>query len=367
MKKICLCMIVKNEEHVIKRSLESVKGFIDYWIVVDTGSTDNTKGVISEVMQGVPGEIHDIPWKNFAFNRGESLRLAKDKGDYSLVMDADEFVVFNEGFDKDKFKESLDLDIYDVHFRNGGITYVRTVLTKNSLGWSYRGAVHEFPFSEIPAVTRANADGFYQSTFSDGARSRDPQKYEKDAEAIKMAMEEDGDEFMQKRYTFYLAQCYKDAGKYELAYERYMQRSKMGGWVEEVFVSLHKAGELAIYLNKPEEVVLARFSEAFEAAPWRAESIYSAVNYMRLKNQFGIAYLLAKSVLDIPNPGTKSLFVIPSTYDYALLDEFALCAYYTHKYEESHSACVQLLSSGKLPLGQVARIKENMRHCLGKF
>lgn len=36
-------MIVKNESHVIKRCLDSVKDFIDYWVIVDTGSTDDTK------------------------------------------------------------------------------------------------------------------------------------------------------------------------------------------------------------------------------------------------------------------------------------------------------------------------------------
>jgi glycosyltransferase involved in cell wall biosynthesis len=45
-KKIVLNMIVKNEEKVIERSLGSVKDFIDYWVIVDTGSTDKTIDVI---------------------------------------------------------------------------------------------------------------------------------------------------------------------------------------------------------------------------------------------------------------------------------------------------------------------------------
>jgi glycosyltransferase involved in cell wall biosynthesis len=46
MKTISLCMIVKNESHVIERCLNSVKPLLDYVLIVDTGSTDNTIEVI---------------------------------------------------------------------------------------------------------------------------------------------------------------------------------------------------------------------------------------------------------------------------------------------------------------------------------
>ena len=45
-KTICLNMIVKNEAHVIKSTLESIYKYIDYYVISDTGSTDNTKNII---------------------------------------------------------------------------------------------------------------------------------------------------------------------------------------------------------------------------------------------------------------------------------------------------------------------------------
>ena len=42
---ISLCMIVKNEEEVLARCLDSLKGLMDEIIIVDTGSTDNTKEI----------------------------------------------------------------------------------------------------------------------------------------------------------------------------------------------------------------------------------------------------------------------------------------------------------------------------------
>ena len=42
---ISLCMIVKNEEAVLGRCLESIKDMVDEIIIVDTGSMDNTKNI----------------------------------------------------------------------------------------------------------------------------------------------------------------------------------------------------------------------------------------------------------------------------------------------------------------------------------
>ena len=40
---ISLCMIVKNEHDTLARCLESVREAVDEIVIVDTGSTDDTK------------------------------------------------------------------------------------------------------------------------------------------------------------------------------------------------------------------------------------------------------------------------------------------------------------------------------------
>ena len=77
-KKVTLVMIVKDESRVIERCLASVLPVIDSWVIVDTGSTDDTKEKIKKFFDnvGIPGELHESKWVNFGTNRTEALELA---------------------------------------------------------------------------------------------------------------------------------------------------------------------------------------------------------------------------------------------------------------------------------------------------
>lgn len=82
---LSLSMIVKNEEKHLPGCLDSVKGIVDEIIIVDTGSTDNTK----EITKEYGAKLIDFEWINdFAAARNESLRNCS--GEWILYLDADE-------------------------------------------------------------------------------------------------------------------------------------------------------------------------------------------------------------------------------------------------------------------------------------
>lgn len=90
-KLISLCMIVKNEEKVLARCLDSVQGLVDEIIIVDTGSTDTTKEIAAQYTK----HVFEFVWiKDFAAARNESIRRATSK--WILVLDADEYVERND-------------------------------------------------------------------------------------------------------------------------------------------------------------------------------------------------------------------------------------------------------------------------------
>ena len=107
MNKIVFTCIVKNEESNIVKCLDSIKNFCDYFVVVDTGSTDNTVKVVNDFFKenDLAGKVVKEKWQNFAYNRTFALDVARKDFDaqYILMLDADETLNFDQDFDADNF------------------------------------------------------------------------------------------------------------------------------------------------------------------------------------------------------------------------------------------------------------------------
>lgn len=370
MKTIGLCMIVKNEAHVIERCLRSVAPLIDYVLIEDTGSTDGTQKIIRNYLaqENIPGEVFEEPWQNFATNRTIGLeRLRKNRAiDYALVMDADDVLEIADDFDPHAFKASLDKDLYDVAIRLGGVHYARPQILRNCRPFAYKGVLHEFV--EIPpgGCTRASVAGLSIRCSTDGARSRNAQKYLDDARLLESAFQTETDPFLRSRYTYYLAQSCRDGGQLEKALTYYLARSDLGHWNEEVFVSLLGAARIMQTLNRPLDEVLTVYERASATCPWRAEALHGAARLCNQNNRPAQAYAIAKRGLDLTQP-RGGLFVEAWIYDYGLRDEFAIAAYWAGAYAESLEATLNLLSSGKLPQSEHSRIVANARFAFDRL
>lgn len=346
---VCLNMIVKNEKDVIVRCLSSVKPLIDYWVIVDTGSTDGTQQIIREFMKDIPGELHERPWKNFAHNRTEAINLAKGKADYVLIIDADDTLEFPRGF---RFPH-LDKDIYYILFEDWGTRYYRTQLVKSSLNWRWISVLHEY--LDCPeARSAANLDGITYKRGSGGARSKDPQKFLRDIEVLEAALKEEPNN---DRYVFYLAQSYKDYHNFEKAIEVYRRRIAMGGWDQEVFWSLLQIARLQQLLKMPKKVITESYYKAYLYRPIRAEPLYYLSNYYREAGNFQDAYYIAKEGLAHPIPNDR-LFVEQWVYDWGMLLEYSVSAYWIGHYEEAKNASYQILAKKPLP--------QSVRECVEK-
>ena len=356
---ICLAMIVRNESTVIRRCLESVRPLIDRWVIVDTGSIDDTREVIHACLTDVPGELHDRVWRDFAQNRTEVLELARGQAEYTFIIDADDLLEI----DADFTRAELGADAYTVSIRDsGGVTYARTQLVRSALPWRYRGVLHEFiectsgaarPAERLPGVTMIRSH--------DGARRRDPTTYARDAAILARALEVETDPFMLARYTFYLAQSYRDAGEKQKAIEFYLARASQGHWTEEVYISLLQAGRLREQLGEPIDAVLSLYAQASATVPRRAEALQAASRLLRLAGKNKEGFAIAAQGINLPRP--EGLFIEPWVYDYGLRDEYAINAYWAGHIAESLAACLEILDTD-VPDDVYERVRKNLDFCV---
>lgn len=357
-KTVCLNMIVKDEKDVIARCLESAKPLIDYWVIVDTGSTDGTQVLIRETLKDIPGELHERRWKNFAHNRNEALELAKGKADYVLILDADEQFVIDPGFSW----PPLTQDFYYVKTEFAGTEYVRNQLFKGSLPWKWIGAVHEALNCDLLGPP-GTLKGITNLVSTDGARSKDPNKYLKDAQILEESVKANPES---TRDQFYLAQSYRDAGENKLALQHYEKRISMKGWDEEVFWSMLQVALLMEKMNADSEKIVQQYQKTYAFRPQRAETLYYLANYYRRLENFEKSYETALKGLALRLP-QDVLFIENWIYNWGLHLEFSIAAYWTKRYTESLLASEVIAGRPKLPQNVSECVECNRQWAISKM
>ncbi|MBO0589410.1 glycosyltransferase family 2 protein [Sporosarcina sp. E16_8] len=223
---ISLCMIVKNEEEVIGRCLDSVCGLVDEINIVDTGSTDRTK----EIVAGYTNRIFDFKWVD-DFSAARNFSFQQATKDYVLWLDADdEFTVE----DQEKFKilkqslqPSIDAVSMNYHLSSdpeGNVTSLlrRYRLVKKTKDFKWIGAVHEY---------LSVSGNLYAS---DVAVTHSPLSHDAERNILIYKKLLDSGKVLSPRDTFYYANELVDHSDFETAvlyYEEFLD-SKLG-WIED--------------------------------------------------------------------------------------------------------------------------------------
>lgn len=257
---IALTAIVKNEAEVLPRSLPIVRDLIDSWVILDTGSTDDTPELIFDLLDGIPGELHRTEWTDFATTRNQLVELAQAAevpAEWMLTIDADMDVEFHEDL-KAWLKDDPcpEVDAWNVDIVEGGIQWQRPCLIRSVYPWEYRFPVHEY-LNTAEAVMRPLL-GLTLRHFGH-AQTREG-KWESYLEMLQPLADEDD-----PRAVFYLAETLRVMGRHAEAIVQYERRSGMGSWEEEAWYAAYKAA----LLRRDVPGLLA----AHERRPWRPEPL----------------------------------------------------------------------------------------------
>jgi len=336
-----LNMIVKNEAHIIVETLTKLcnKLPINYYVISDTGSTDNTKELITKFFQkkNISGEIFDDEWVDFGTNRTLALEHAYKKTKYLLIHDADDEFVGNIQLPK-----TWDYDAYLFQFGDkNGISYHRIQLINNSIKWIYKGVLHEaIHCCEANHKSCILKGDYYTISGKSGARSKDASKYAKDASLLVKAFEDAKaqNDDIYKRYAFYAANSFFDSQQYEKAIEWYKKVLSQDNWLQEKYVSCLKLVQCYKKSGKTDSALFYAV-ESFKYDTERCEGIFELIVYYMATNQYQIAfayYSLVKDFLEtkyLTVQFDNKLFIIPRISDFMLPYSMIIIAERLKKYE----------------------------------
>lgn len=390
-------IMCKNESTNITRSLESLAGSSGVFIY-DTGSTDDTIKVIKNVCKRInlPVFIKQGTFVDFSTSRNVLLDFARDtlkssKDKWLVLLDANETII-----EKDlliSYLENVkDLTTDDNQFVTRDSVYLKQRWKTSQNGefldfknyrclrsdttMRYKGLVHEYLSESKPELKKIRTDEIapeaiivYQDRTLDTTMSsetrwiRDKKIFSKEYKRLKNINQLDS------RTVFYFAQTCKCLGDNDEAIQYYTERSTMGGFTEEVYLSFIELGKL-FYIkyklplifketdnkyvreekireyenNKKEYFKLARhyYLEAF-SIDHRAEPLLGlGLHYLEL-NKYTEAYFYIKMACETQHPVKVMLWYDANIYHYNRWHALGRVAFYVNKLEEGRDACLKCI------------------------
>jgi len=384
MESICLNMIVKNESKNLPRLFDSLfldeHGCITHplsstspvplirdYVIVDTGSNDNTPSIIKKYWEAkneklseenkVNGKVLFSVFKNFGENRTEALNhaYAITKSKWIMFLDADMCLSPVKAGDKHTFKiqdifdrlSSISNNIVSLKQKNGNLEWWNTRLVRTSHKIKSVGVTHEYYDTNNDPYPNYRMDLFYINDIGDGGSKSN--KFARDIALLEEGLKQDPSN---ARYYFYLAQSYMNLPVKESASKEnkekaivlFKKRIEMGGWVEECWYSHYKIMELYLSLGNEEQAEKHTFL-GFQLHPKRAEAIYKMCKHYREAGKNALShryYLMGK---DIPLP-SDALFLETNVYDYEFAYENSINHYYlSNKKTEGLFTTISLLNN----------------------
>jgi hypothetical protein len=348
---ICLNMIVKNESHVIIKTLTNICSYINfsYWVVCDTGSTDNTKELIVDFFKekNIKGELYNHEWKDFGHNRTLALESAYNKTELLFIFDADDEIVGNL-----VLPNIFDYDRYTFTF-GSDFVYHRPLLVNNRKKWAFKGVLHEFLIDLEPINCNKNIEGdYYIRSGRTGNRNKNPNKYIEDATILKKAHYDVlvSDYSLSCRYAFYCAQSFKDSGEKYInnAIEWYQKCLGLKMWSQEQYISCLTIGDLYAKQNDMNNA-LKFWYKTVEYDPERLEGIINAMKYLRNDGQNLLVNALYHKFKNYNKKLQDKLFIFDYVYKDQLEYNNTIAAFYVNDKISGYECCKQIFLNNELP------------------
>ncbi|MGL5330641.1 MAG: glycosyltransferase [Peptostreptococcaceae bacterium] len=293
MSTISLCMIVKDEENVLKRCLQSVYDVVDEIIIVDTGSKDCTK----EIAREYTSNIYDFVWID-DFSKARNFSFDKASKDYILWLDADEFLDITNKEKliklKETIKKNIDVVTMETHMcidenKNPRVRARRHRLVKRERQYKWVGFVHEYI-----DINGCICDSDI-SIIHDKMKCIDDRNLK-----IYIKNIEFGNKLSDRDLYYYGKELYFNC-MCEEAIEVLIEFITKDAWYEEIVDALCKIGECYLHLGLMSEARNYLY-KTFEYIEPRGEILYNIANSFEKEEKYAQAIKWYEIILNISVP-----------------------------------------------------------------
>lgn len=315
---LSLCLIVKNEEDALARCLFSMKGIADEIIVVDTGSTDDTKRIAGEFTD----QIYDFQWCD-DFAKARNYSFSKASMDYIMWLDADDIISPQSQQMLLELKQTLPPQIdmvmlkYDVAFDEKGnatFTYYRERIFKRCVNYQWVGEIHEVIAPKGNIIYQDIAVKHNKQTANEPERNL----------RIFRKMLEDG-KAMEPRQQYYYGRELFYNGHLDEAIDQFTQFLKEGkGWIEN---SIGACKDLALCYyakNKPEQALESLLKSLTFDRP-RAEICCDIGKHFFDRQQYQPAIFWYETATSCQMDEKSGAFCQPDYYGYIPFMQLCVC------------------------------------------
>ncbi len=320
MNQISVCLIVKDEQEVLPRCLDCVKKFADELIVVDTGSTDDTR----EIAKRYTDKVYDFKWiDDFAAARNFS--FSKATRDYIMWLDADD-VIFDDDILKIwdfKLSRPSDTDVYMLKYVTAfskdlkpEFSFYRERLVRRDKNFQWQDPVHEVivPRGKIEYMNVQ----IYHCKEKPSAKGRNLRIYQKFIEK--------GNKLSPRQQFYYARELYFN-GQINAAineFEAFL--ASKNGWIEnniEACLNLARCYQM----EKDYDKALGSLFRTFQMALPRGEVLCEiGAIYITLERYDEAIYWFKLARVLHPNI-KKGGFVITDCYDFTPALQLCVCYY----------------------------------------
>ncbi len=316
---ISVCMIVKNEEDVLERCLQSIEEFADEIIVVDTGSDDRTK----EIAFRYTSKVYDFEWID-DFSAARNFSFGQATMDYCMWLDADDVIEPGDqkGFLELKKTLAPDVDVVMVPYHTGfdangnpTFSYYRERLLRRERGFRWEGAIHE-AIAPAGKIVYESSVAVTHRKLRPGDPDRNLRIFEK--------MLASGKSLKPREQYYYARELYyhKRFSDAVSVYEAFLNGGM--GWVENCISACQFLAYCEYGLGNEERALTALF-RSFQYDVPRAELCCDIGRHFFQRNQLNQAIFWYELAAGRPRNDQSGGFVQPDCYGYIPYLQLCVC------------------------------------------